>query len=69
MVVLAVVCSIPKPKNTFGYPFFLELSSGRYPENDFKIFLTITILEIIYIVCLFGKISDQYVLLISSRYW
>ena len=48
---------------------YLELSSARYPENDFKTFLTITILEIIYIVCQLGKISDRYVLLISSRYW
>ena len=50
MVVLAVVGSIPKLKNTFGYPFSSELSSGRYPENYFKTFLTITMLGIIYIV-------------------
>ena len=68
-VVLAVVCSIANPKTTFGYLLFSELSSGRYPENYFKTFLTTTILEIIYIICKLGKISDWYVLLISSRYW
>ena len=41
---------------------YVYLSSGRYPENDFKTFLTITILEIIYIVCQLGKISERYVL-------
>ena len=31
----------------FRVSIYLKLSSGRYPENDFKTFLTITILEII----------------------
>ena len=69
MVVLAVVCSIPKPKNTFWYPFLSELSSGRYSEDYFKTFLTITILEMIYIVCQLGKVSDRHVLLIFPLYW
>ena len=68
-VVLPVFCSIPKSKTTFGYPLFSELSYGRYPENDFKTFLTITILEIISIVRQLSKLLDRNVLLISPRYW
>ena len=37
-VVLAVVCSIPRSKITFGYPFFSKLASGRYPENYYTHF-------------------------------
>ena len=59
----------PWTQEHFLVSIYLKLSSGRYPENDFKTFLTITILEIIYIVFQLGKISDRYVLLISSRYW
>ena len=69
MLVPAVVYSICKPKNTFGYSFFSELSSGRYPENYFQTFLTITILDIIYIVHQLGKVSDQHILIISLHYW
>jgi hypothetical protein len=51
----------------------LKSFSGYLPddnsENDFKTFLTITILEILYIVCQLGKILDRYVLLIYSPYW
>ena len=60
MVALVDVCSIP-----FGYPFSSELSSGRYPENYIKTFLTIAILGIIYIVRKLGKISDRHVAFIS----
>ena len=69
MVVLAVAFLIPKPKNMFGYPSASELSSGRYPENHFKTFLTITMMRIIFIVRQLGKISDRHVILISPRYW
>ena len=69
MDVLAVVCSFPKPKNTFGYPFFQEYYLGDNQKITLKHFLTITILEIICIVRQLGTMSDRYVLLISPRYW
>ena len=63
MVVLAVVYSIPKPKNTLGYPLFLNDQQEDIQKITLNIFDNYNFGNI-YIVRQLGKISDRHVFLL-----